>query len=47
VPLLLSSPTGLFIYCSMRDCSSPLLRHSGHPAHFSTCLFCCYCLSFS
>jgi hypothetical protein len=30
VPLLLPSPTGLFIYSSMRDCPSSPLRHSGH-----------------
>jgi hypothetical protein len=25
----------------------PLFWHSGHPALFTTCLFCCYCLLFS
>jgi hypothetical protein len=37
---------GLFICRSMWDSPHPL-RHSGHPALFVTCLFCCYCLLFS
>jgi hypothetical protein len=47
VPQLLPSLAGLFIYSSMRDFPSPPLRHSGHPALFATCLFCCCCLLFS
>jgi hypothetical protein len=44
LPPLLPSPASLFIYSSVRDCPSPL-QHSGHPALFATCLFCCcYCL---
>jgi hypothetical protein len=39
VPPLLLSLAALFIYSSMRDCLSPLLWHSGHPALFPTCLF--------
>jgi hypothetical protein len=36
---------GLFIYSSMRDCPYLPLQHSGSPALFATCLFCCcYCL---
>jgi hypothetical protein len=31
----------------VRDFLSPTLPHSGCPAFFATCLFCCYCLSFS
>jgi hypothetical protein len=38
--------TSLFIYSFLRDFLSPPLWHSGHPAHFDTCLF-CYCLLFS
>jgi hypothetical protein len=47
VPQLLPSPANLFIYSSVRDCPSPPLQLSGHPALFATCLFCCYCLLFS
>jgi hypothetical protein len=47
VPLLLPSPASLFIYISLRDCSSPPLQHSGHLALFAVCLFCFYCLLFS
>jgi hypothetical protein len=39
VPLLLSSPAGLFIYSSVRDFPFPLLRHSGHPALFARVFF--------
>jgi hypothetical protein len=46
-PPLLCSPAGLFIYSSVRDFPSPPLWHSGLPALFATCLFCCYCLLFS
>jgi hypothetical protein len=31
----------------VRDFLSPPSRHSGVPALVATCLFCCYCLSFS
>jgi hypothetical protein len=37
----------LFIYSSMRDCLSPSHQHSGCPALFAMCLFCCFCLLFS
>jgi hypothetical protein len=37
----------LCIYSSMRDFPSLPLWHSGCPALFATCLFCCYCLLFS
>jgi hypothetical protein len=47
VQWLLPSLAGLFIYSSMKDCPSPALWCSGHPALFATCLFCCYCLLFS
>jgi hypothetical protein len=30
----------------VRDFPSPPLQHSGCPALFATCLFCCYCLLF-
>jgi hypothetical protein len=41
-----TTPTlsGQLIYSSVRDCSCPLLQHSGCPALFATCLFCCCCL---
>jgi hypothetical protein len=47
VLLLLPSLADLFIYSSVRDFPSPLLRHSGHSTLFATCLFFCYCLLFS
>jgi hypothetical protein len=35
----------LFIYSFMKDCPFPLLWHSGRPALFAMCLFCCcHCL---
>jgi hypothetical protein len=46
VLLLLPSLASLFIYSSRRNFPSPPLRHSGHPALFAMCLFCCYCLLF-
>jgi hypothetical protein len=45
-PPLLPFPASLFFYSSVRDFPSPPLQHSGHPALFATCLFCC-CLLFS
>jgi hypothetical protein len=42
VPLFLPSPAGLLWGIFL-----PPLRHSGCPALFATCLFCCYCLLFS
>jgi hypothetical protein len=39
VPPLLPSPAGLWGISP-----PPLLQHSGSPALFATCLFCCYCL---
>jgi hypothetical protein len=44
VLLLLLSLAGLFIYSSGKDFPSLPLQHSGQPALFATCLFCCYCL---
>jgi hypothetical protein len=44
--LLLPSLASLFIYRSVRDCSSPPLQHSGRPTLFAMCLFCFYCLLF-
>jgi hypothetical protein len=38
---------GFFIYSSVRDSLPPPLWHSGHPALFAMCLFCCYYLLFS
>jgi hypothetical protein len=46
VPLLLPFLASLFIYSSVRDFPSPPLQHSGRPAFFATCLFCC-CILFS
>jgi hypothetical protein len=46
VPPLLCSLAGLFICSSMRDSPSPPLWHSGCPAVFATCLFCCFLIQF-
>jgi hypothetical protein len=47
LPPLLPSLASLFIYSSVRDCPSPPLWHSGHPALFAMCPFYCCCLLFS
>jgi hypothetical protein len=39
--------SGQLVYLQFREgFPLPLLRHSGCPALFATCLFCCYCLLF-
>jgi hypothetical protein len=44
VPPLLPSPPGLFITVRVRECPSPTLGRSGHPALFTMSLFFFSCL---